>query len=53
MQLVMHHRLETATVNADSTVLVLGLGAIASVTATDTKSMFTVNLDRLDAFKDP
>ena len=37
-------------VNADSEVLVVGLGAIASVN-TDTNSMFTVNLDRLDAFK--
>ena len=39
-----------STVKTDSEVLVLGLGAIASVN-TDTKSMFTVNLDRLDAFK--
>ena len=40
----------SSTVKTDSEVLVLGLGAIASVN-TDTKSMFTVNLDRLDAFK--
>lgn len=39
-----------STVKTDSEVLVLGLGAIASVN-TDTKSMFTVNLDRLEAFK--
>ncbi len=39
-----------STVNTDSEVLVVGLGAIASVN-TDTNSIFTVNLDRLEAFK--
>ena len=40
----------TSTVQTDSTVEVVGLGAIASVNS-DSNSVFTVNLDRLDAFK--
>ena len=39
-----------STTNTNSEVEVVGLGAIASVNS-DSNSMFTVNLDRLDAFK--